>query len=77
VSQVTVYPNPVNSNGILNIENEAIKQGDKLEIYDMSGKLLAVHVAIGAANKIPVGNLPSGIYLLRIGENKGVRFEVK
>jgi hypothetical protein len=43
----------------------------------MSGKLIAVHIAVGTANTIPVGNLPSGIYVLRIGENKGVRFEVR
>ena len=72
-----IYPNPVPSNGKLNIENETLKAGDKLEIFDMSGKLFSTHTATGIENSIRIGNLPQGTYLLRLAGKRGVKFEVK
>ena len=72
-----VYPNPVSSNGILNIENETLQAGDKIEIYDMSGKLLSINYALGTETAIKIGALPSGTYLLRLAGQRGVKFEVR
>jgi len=72
-----VYPNPVQPNGTLNIENEALKYGDKIEIYDMQGRLLSINIAAGTETSIHIGALPSGTYLLRLAGERGVKFEVK
>ena len=72
-----IYPNPVQPNGILTFENETLKYGDKIEIYNMSGKLVSTHFATGTNNSIQVGSLPQGVYLLKLAGKNGVKFEVK
>ena len=72
-----IYPNPVPTNGVLHIENEALKSGDKIEIFTMSGGLVSTHFATGTESSINIGNLPQGTYLLRLAGKNGVKFEVK
>jgi len=72
-----IYPNPVPPNGILYIENEALKTGDKIEIFDMNGKLISINFAEGIENSINIGALPQGTYLLRLAGKQGVKFEVR
>jgi len=72
-----IYPNPVKPNGTINIENEVLKAGDKLEIFDMNGKLISVNFAEGTENSINIGALPQGTYLLRLAGKRGVKFEVR
>ena len=77
MEKLQVTPNPVPSNGTLHIENASLKAGDKIEIYDMQGKLLSTALASGAETAVNIGALPSGNYLLRLAGNKDVKFEVK
>ena len=74
---LSVYPNPVSSNGVLNIKNGLLKSGDKLEIFTMSGVLVSTHLATGVENAVNIGSLPHGTYLLRFANTNGVKFEVK
>ena len=74
---IAIYPNPVNSNGVLHIESGTLKPGDKMEIFDMSGLLISVNIAAGAETSINVDNLAKGIYLLRLAGERGVKFEVR
>jgi hypothetical protein len=76
-ASLRIYPNPVSSNGVLNIEGESLQIGDKIEIYDMSGKLLSIGYASGSESFIRIGDLPKGVYLLRLAGKKGVKFEVR
>ncbi|MDR3328816.1 MAG: cadherin-like beta sandwich domain-containing protein, partial [Prevotellaceae bacterium] len=61
-----IYPNPV-ANGELTIDNEALKAGDKIEVYSLSGALLKTFAAAGARSTIDVSALPSGTYLVKAG----------
>jgi len=79
-SITSVYPNPFNSNAVINFENDRI--GDvSLKIYDLSGREIAdVHHGIlpaGSYTKVWVGRgYPSGIYVVQLasfGERKFVK----
>ena len=72
-----IFPNPVNSNGILNIENETLKAGDRIAIYDMNGKLISTHFATGVKTAINIGSLSGGTYILKLSDKKGIKFEVR
>ena len=71
-----IYPNPIQSNGVLHIEGESLQSGDKIEIYDMQGKLISVNFATGKETSINIGTLSQGTYLLRLAGKRGVRFNV-
>ena len=74
---LTVYPNPVQPNGVLYIESGALKQGDRIEIFTMQGVLISADLATGTENAVPVGALSQGMYLLRLAGTAGVKFIVK
>ncbi|MDR1729872.1 MAG: carbohydrate binding domain-containing protein [Prevotellaceae bacterium] len=75
---LTIYPNPVNANSVLNIESANLKAGDKMEIFDMQGKLISINFASDdTATSIRIGSLSKGTYLLRLAGERGVKFEVK
>jgi hypothetical protein len=56
-----VFPNPVM--GTLFIDNV---KGSKIEIYDITGKLVLTDTQTSSSRKLDVSDLASGIYLLRI-----------
>ncbi len=63
---VNVYPNPVSD--ILYIKTaELVKQ---IEVLSVDGKLLKT--VTGAVNELPVRDLRSGVYILRITTDKGI-----
>jgi len=72
-----VYPNPVPSNGVLNVSSELLKSGDRLEIFTLSGVLVSTHIATGMENAVNIGSLPQGMYLLKFAGKNGVKFEVR
>jgi len=76
-SGLIIYPNPIRSDGVLNITGEILHTGDKIEIFDMSGRLLSVSFAQGTETSIHIGVLPQGTYLLRLAGQRGVKFEVR
>ncbi len=64
---IKVYPNPVKDViNILDFDGE-----EQIKIYDLSGKLILLEEA---KSKVDVSNFKSGLYLLKLGNDKIVRF---
>ena len=70
---ITTYPNPVASNGILNIIINHDRPDDIAEstiyLYDISGKIMHVHTQRGNAPiqwNISELNTPAGIYIYQV-----------
>lgn len=59
---VYVYPNPVKD--VVNIETTS--ENPKVNLYDITGRLLLTQ----NGNQVNVASLPSGVYILKITENK-------
>ena len=69
-SAIKVYPNPVDD--ILVIESTDLKIGDRIDIFDMSGKLV-LSLNINETNKVSinVGGLSQGTYIFKLGNIHG------
>lgn len=61
---IRVYPNP-NNTGELNLDINLTPK-DKVFVYDMNGKLVQKSTIVVASNKISLGNLDNGQYVIRI-----------
>lgn len=68
--KVAVFPNPATDE--LRIENGKLKIGDKVKIYDISGRVAEapVSASVQGAVTVDVSQLPKGVYLLKIGNEK-------
>ena len=81
---LTVYPNPVDENGVLNIKydapNDTFTGGDYL-IFTAAGQLVKKGKIEQSFSQINLmGSLQSGAYIMAIkinGKNKSVRFIIK
>ena len=63
---VAVFPNPINSGDLLNINLKTDEQIE-IELYSIIGKLIYSKNIVGSTSyTIDVGNLKNGVYLLRI-----------
>ncbi|MCU0359538.1 MAG: T9SS type A sorting domain-containing protein [Bacteroidia bacterium] len=70
----SVFPSPVSSQLI--ITNEGIISGRvKIELYDLQGKHLERDTEFSSTSQwiIPMQDLPSGLYLLKISDGKSVK----
>ncbi len=65
MKQLNVYPNPVSKE--LTVEGDEVKEGQPVEIYNMSGALVARYNAAGTATNLNVSQLANGTYLIKIG----------
>lgn len=63
-AQLSLYPNPVTS-GLLTVI--ALQNASRIDIYNLSGALVATYRAEGERTTINVSHLPKGVYLLRRG----------
>lgn len=64
-----IYPNPVKNNQLF-VKGENINKITKVEIIDLSGKLIQViHHPFKNSNKIDLKNLSKGVYLLKTDIN--------
>ena len=63
--EFTAYPNPVTEFLYLKVENYDIKNLS-FQVYDISGKLLFFQKISSKETSIPMDNLPSATYFLRI-----------
>lgn len=62
-SQLKIYPNPFVRSATLRLENSKLKAQDyKIQIYDMTGRLVEEKINNGAIGK----NLKAGIYFLKV-----------
>src|SRR5690606_20497263 len=64
VRKLTIYPNPANSE--LNISTSFPMDDMIVEIYDITGR--RVHHENTKNNTIDVSKLPSGMYILKVGD---------
>lgn len=71
-SQLTIYPNPVNSD-YMNIVLPQAAEGASIQIVDMVGRQMASTLTEGlvSEHKVFVGNIPEGLYLVRVNSDKG------
>ncbi len=65
-SGISVYPNPFRD--ILNIESESMVQ--EITVTGLSGQTY-LHTRKFSGNSLELGNLPKGVYLIRIRTDKG------
>lgn len=80
--QVKLYPNPVDQNAVITLN--VLKEGIyKLDIYDVTGKLVK-HITADQFETDEyqfylndLGNLKSGMYLLRISTDHGIAKNIK
>lgn len=64
---IIVYPNPVSEKLFIKAPNNGLMNGN---LYDMTGKLILEFSLHNQENKINIENLSSGIYFLKISNNK-------
>ncbi len=67
-ASVNIYPNPAISDITITPVNDYILTGKTCSIYNVQGKLLLRQSFVSNREKINVTALPSGIYILKIGE---------
>ncbi|MFN8308614.1 MAG: T9SS type A sorting domain-containing protein [Chitinophagales bacterium] len=67
-----IAPNPVTDELIVHISNEQLRT-QQIQIFDMFGKLVISQAVQNEKTMIATGNLPEGMYILRIG-NQNLRF---
>jgi hypothetical protein len=73
-SAINVYPNPFKDFIFIDDQNS---QADFLEIYNSLGQLMT-KVSVKHMKKLPVDNLPTGLYQIRIGNfSNGVYKEIR
>jgi len=60
-----IYPNPAMDEVVI----AGLLGGERIELYEMSGKLLQLHPSM-QGQRLDVGHLHTGIYLLRIVSNE-------
>lgn len=62
---LTIYPNPVKDQLNINLKNAEVKS---VSVTDLSGKTVA---NFASAKSIHVGNLPAGVYVVKVIDTKG------
>ncbi|GEM_PF-698100 len=65
-TQFSIYPNPVQNELLLNLESDL---GYKLEIQNLIGEII---YTAENTNKLSLGTMPSGLYLLKLTQGKSV-----
>jgi uncharacterized protein YjdB len=61
-----VYPNPV-TNGQLIVAGGQWKAGDKVELYDLQGRLVLSTTLSGVQATVNIATLPQGAYIVKLG----------
>ena len=65
LSQLLVFPNP--TTGVVRWQNESIQQ---IELLNLGGQILQHHLVNALQNELNLGQLPTGLYLLRLSDGK-------
>jgi PKD repeat protein len=68
-----IYPNPAND--IITIGNEGNPDVYQVEIISISGRLLKSQSLLSGNNTFEISDLPSGLYLVKITDNKGNAYQ--
>jgi hypothetical protein len=65
---VTIFPNP--TNGFIHVQFAIVQQQTKIELCDLSGKVLQVNSLNGFLQDINMSNYATGMYYLKINETQ-------
>jgi hypothetical protein len=68
-----LYPNPAEA--YLNVFMNVAEYGERINIYDINGKLLINTTANGAVTTVPVQSLSAGMYIVQVGTRIGKFFK--
>ena len=63
---ISVYPNPFSNQVTISGKNEADITGKTIRLYDVTGRLYITKVITTQKTTINVGNLPAGMYILKV-----------
>ncbi len=68
-----LYPNPATSTVEIVFSNEATATGQTLQVFDLMGKLVKTQPITDATTEqvLDIGDLPRGVYLVKIGDGVG------
>ncbi len=66
-----LYPNPATHQLHLSFADEIISRNLSLTLMDMQGKLVAKQTIEDASTSLSVGELPRGVYFLKVSDEKG------
>lgn len=66
---VQLYPNPVNTTQILNVNISGYEKSIKGDLYSATGQFIKSYVLKNGKNDLTVENLSQGFYTLKISEN--------
>ena len=76
IVELQVFPNPASE--MINLRlNDQLAKGAKMEIYNSVGQKLSSFEAQAGQNNINISNLSSGMYHLRISDDKGLKATAK
>ncbi|MCF6361110.1 MAG: T9SS type A sorting domain-containing protein [Cyclobacteriaceae bacterium] len=67
IEQVSIYPNPVTSE----LYFQKLGVGDKISIFDQSGRTVYTHKADNLTSQLNVSYLENGVYMLFVTDTKG------
>ena len=73
VALFTIHPNPANNN--ITIDYQSQNENEKIEFYDLMGKLIHEEPFVGS--KINIDFLQSGVYLVAIQSKLGILAQTK
>ena len=68
-----LYPNPAEA--YLNVFMNVAEYGERINVYDINGKLLINTTANGAVTTVPVQSLSAGMYIVQVGTRIGKFFK--
>lgn len=72
LSTFSIYPNPA-SNGVVNIVSPSELTDARIEILDLSGKVISTlkqnHMSQGEVIELPISDISNGYYFVRISSN--------
>ena len=63
-NQLIVYPNPCRDR----LQIEGVEEGEKISIYNLQGQLVMQNVGCKVDNCLQIGDLSSGVYILKCGD---------
>ena len=63
---ISVYPNPFSNQLTISGKNESDITGKTVKLYDVTGRLYISKAITSQKTTMNVGNLPSGMYILKV-----------
>ncbi|GHU85935.1 hypothetical protein FACS1894153_2050 [Bacteroidia bacterium] len=69
--QLNIFPNPT-SGDVINIENDMLQTGDRIEVYDMQGRIVMMKISSSSKYELlDISSLSNGFYVVLCNGNQG------